>query len=509
MQSLFLEEIIEAEEAPRLSASLEPQGRQMSVLRAYSVRVFATGLGLAAAACLAVALWPASASGLLGAQLAAVQEKAGKAELIKAFGQCGGQHWTNGTCCAHGCACVAESIYYSGCHTPHGLDDCDVEQVEMEAEAAVERVQDCKDDLDRRKIALKVATKAFQDAKKAAISAREDFMQASSAAKLKEDALKQAEHTEGARMHATIHEAKEELAKITRETKADLDSKTTEETAVRDAKLKDAKDAHDTAEAAAKKAQSEYDAINKAAADKGAKQKEVQDAVKKYEDEEKVRKEKDCGELFGTCTASNCCVLGCQPYWENKYFCQCEGPNKAQYCAWKDAVAKHKSDTEQLPTLTEDYDKLMQGNATKWAVLQTATSHYKEVAENAAADTKAAEEEFAENTKEPAAAAEEVLSAAKAKADKKIKEAKDLMESKTATARAAAKEADDTKAAKKHIAEAKHEAEIVAAKSASAAHTELKQAMTALASAKSAVNSWQRSGKGDTCGQDGDVDGMA
>mmetsp|Transcript_107416 Transcript_107416/g.321221 ORF Transcript_107416/g.321221 Transcript_107416/m.321221 type:complete len:518 (-) Transcript_107416:71-1624(-) len=511
MESLFfLGDLQDADEAPRLSDSLERQGRRMGGLREHRRAVFATGLALAAAAaCLAMAMWPAPSAGPRGALVTAAQGKVQQDAPIDAFGQCGGQKWTNGTCCKRGCACVAESKYYSGCHTPSGLSNCNFDRAKTEEEAAAERVQDRKDDLDRQKLVLKAAAKALQDAQHDLQTARHDFMEATRDAQLKDDALEQEERTEGQTMHASIHAAEQELSKLTKETNDDLASKTTKETAVRDKKLKDAKDAHDAAQAAAEQARSEFNAANKAAADKTAEREKVKESVDKYDEEEKVRKDKECGELFGTCTASNCCVLGCQPYWENKYFCMCQGPNKAQYCAWKDAVAKYNTETKQMPTLNEDYHRLMKGNesaATKW---ERADRHFKEVASKAASDSKAAREEFAEKTKGPADAAEKKLSEAKQKADRKIQAAKDLMKEKTAKARSAAKQAHDVKDSKMGVAKAKHNIEVVAARDHSTAEKEVSQAELALASARAAVKSWHRTANGNTCGEDSDAVGMA
>merc|ERR1712228_823298 len=76
-----------------------------------------------------------------------IEHKVKKLGPLKAFKQCGGVAWEGPTCCQKGCACVKESKYYSGCHTPLSMGKCDPESVKDEAVAAKRRVMQAKEDI--------------------------------------------------------------------------------------------------------------------------------------------------------------------------------------------------------------------------------------------------------------------------------------------------------------------------------------------------------------------------
>merc|ERR1712113_901306 len=61
------------------------------------------------------------------------------------------------TCCMKGCACVKESKYYSGCHAPLSLDQCDPGSVKDEAVAAKQRLEQAKEDLKESEAHVKEA----------------------------------------------------------------------------------------------------------------------------------------------------------------------------------------------------------------------------------------------------------------------------------------------------------------------------------------------------------------
>mmetsp|Transcript_58125 Transcript_58125/g.169943 ORF Transcript_58125/g.169943 Transcript_58125/m.169943 type:complete len:513 (-) Transcript_58125:75-1613(-) len=500
MQGLFLNSLPEAEEAPELCERLPPKGRRLGGLRDRRM-VLLAGVAMAACACIGLALWPREKAPP-GAELASAEVMA--EEKIKPFQQCGGEGWTNGTCCVAGCACVAETRYYSQCKAPEGLQDCDHKRASVEKEAADTRVSSRKDDLDQREAEVKAASDNLESAKKARVKAEAEAEKATHIAEVKERHLKASGASAGRKRKAVEDEANGELDKVLTETKATLAEKTKSATELRDHKLKVATDARTAAETAAKEARAAFDDANKAAADKTKERSIVKKHVDDFEAGAKVRKEKQCGGLFGSCTASNCCQLGCQPYWQNKYFCQCEGPNHAHYCAAKEQEKQYHDSTDAMPVLTKDWKRLDEANATAAAKTKEADSHFEEVRDKAERDIAAAKEEFATSTKEPADAADKKIKAAKEKAEKKIKAAKEAFDKETKEAREASEKAGAERDAKESIAQSKRNAEEQAAKDAAHAAHEVTQAKMALASAQGAVGSWSRSAGGHPCGRASD-----
>uniref|UniRef100_A0A6T0RID1 CBM1 domain-containing protein n=1 Tax=Alexandrium monilatum TaxID=311494 RepID=A0A6T0RID1_9DINO len=506
-QSLFLERLPEAEEAEEapVSPGVLTQGRRLSAQRDNRRVAFATAFSLAAAGCLAIAARPGAAwPGTQAPAVARLDSAQGKSATIAPYQQCGGQDWTNGTCCQTGCACVAKSKYYSMCRTPTGIDECDEDQVKIEAQAAKRRVDSRKSSLEIRRSALKTAGAELRTAREELAKAETALNEASQAASEKDSALEHAEATLGRSAKNKEKAAREEHERITKETKATLAEKTQSATETRDRKLKAAHDAHAAAEKAAKDAREAFDNANKKAADKTTERAQVKVHVDEYEAGEKARQEKDCGELYGACTATNCCVLGCQPYWKNQYFCQCKGPNQAGYCAAKEAMDLYTKSSAAMPYLNRDYHALIKANDTAATTLVDADKNLEEVAEKSKHDIKAAKEEYERNTKGPEEDAANTLKAAQETADRKIKEAKEELHSKTAKSREAWKEAHKVKDEKEKIAKEKRAAEKLASDKATAADAAVTKASHDLVTSKGEVGAWVRAARGDTCGQDDD-----
>lgn len=349
-----------------------------------------------------------------------------------------------------------------------------------------------------------MASHHLNSAQKIREHAEEEEKKASKIAEIKNRHLKAEEASAGRELKKVQDEANEELDKIVKETKATLAEKTQDATELRDGKLKAARDARAAAEKEKEARRAVFDDANKVYAAKVKERLQVKAHVDKYEAAEKIRKTKKCGGLFNDCTASNCCVVGCEPHWQNKYFCQCEGPGGAKYCAAKEQIDLYTKSTKAMPTLTEDRDKLDKANQTAASKSKEADEHYARVADKAEHDIDAAREEFKTSTKVPADAADKKIHAAKMKAEKKISEAKETYRKKTAKARSIANKADEAKHAAAKVAKAKRDAESSAAADATAAAKTVTQAKMALASAKAAVGSWTRAASGNFCGKDGD-----
>jgi len=497
----------EAEEAP---SSNEPcWTRDVRVLSSEGARrqqqrnvALAAGLGLLALACVGFAV--ARPRVPSSAVLSGVQLKV-EGDGIGPFQQCGGQGWTNGTCCKKGCACVVETKYYSQCKAPEGLQNCNDERAKVEAEAARTRVDDRKADLDQWEDTLSAAKRHLKKATEERKEAEEKAEKARKTSDEKSGHLQAEEDKAGVDLQKVESVANTELDKVMKEAKDALKEATRDATELRDGKLKVARDARAKALDSKNHRRSVYEKADKDFADKVKERNETKALVDKHEKEEKVRKEKTCPGVFGACTASDCCTLGCQPYWQNQYFCQCEGPNHAKWCNAEEQMKIYTKSTHAMPGLTKDVERLDKANATAAKESKKADDEYDTVAKKAEHDINAAEEEFKVSTKKPRAKADEKIGAAKEKALKAITEAKDIFDNKTAKARAAATEAKDAKDSAEKTAKAKRRSEDSAHEDVQQGVKDVAQAKAALASAKSAVRSWERAASGNFCGQDDDA----
>jgi len=228
----------------------------------------------------------------------------------------------------------------------------------------------------------------------------------------------------------------------------------------------------------------------------------------KYEHDERVRKEKKCGAVFKSCTATNCCALGCLCKWQNKFFGQCEGPKGSKFCDAAAVTAQYQDATAKLPGLNKEKHHLLEIKEAKSKVAVNTEKNRKDVTARSAREMAAAQKEFKVSTEEPATEAKKKIEAAEKLAEKKIAAAKAEEEKDTAEAKHQADEADAEKKKKLGEAKSRRDAEKDAFARAGHCAKALTKAKQQLASAKSSVGSWKRAAKGHGCGSKDDVMGF-
>merc|ERR1712003_111237 len=104
-----------------------------------------SALLLVVAAAVTMALMPVQRLHI--AEVADTTEEDDEHYVHDLYHQCGGEGWTNTSCCAKGCACVAKSQYYSMCKPPSGIDDCDATMLHTQVSAAQDEVTARKNDV--------------------------------------------------------------------------------------------------------------------------------------------------------------------------------------------------------------------------------------------------------------------------------------------------------------------------------------------------------------------------
>merc|ERR1712151_1360752 len=76
-----------------------------------------------------------------------------------------------------------------------------------------------------------------------------------------------------------------------------------------------------------------------------------------------ARKSKKCGKLFGDCSSTDCCALGCECVRKNKYFAQCQGEWGQGFCNWKLSLKKVNGSKEVLPKTKKEDERLSKERA--------------------------------------------------------------------------------------------------------------------------------------------------
>merc|ERR1711920_950595 len=74
--------------------------------------------------------------------------------------------WTNTSCCAKGCACIAKSQYYSMCKPPTGIDDCDATMLHTQVSSAHDEVNARKGDVKTALENIEMGKSGIVEAKK-------------------------------------------------------------------------------------------------------------------------------------------------------------------------------------------------------------------------------------------------------------------------------------------------------------------------------------------------------
>mmetsp|Transcript_21377 Transcript_21377/g.61864 ORF Transcript_21377/g.61864 Transcript_21377/m.61864 type:complete len:525 (-) Transcript_21377:79-1653(-) len=514
----FIQDDLDFEEGFSDSVAV-PEGRTLrrrcTGRSALTAAFVATALVAASAAC--VARGPLlRLARVSGATLAAEEE------LVKPFKQCGGAHYTNSTCCVKGCACVKETQYYSQCKPPEGLQHCNHQAAVKEVDAAKERVVDAKIDVKDAKSDVEAAKKAHEACKDANVEAHKKAVAAAEEAdkkhKLLEDdiqkfgkntrAVKQTCQKEEDGVRKTEEDKRDEIIKGARADLAQTRKSAKETKAKHEKDVRDAKAKADDELAKAIKLKKD---TAKAEAAKAKEEATVAGHVKKFEDAEKVRKEKKCGGLFGDCTGTGCCVLGCECHWDTKFYAQCKGSFGAGSCVWQIAVKKQNESATALPILKKQLKKLKEEKH------DTA-----QAAKDAAAKAKKAGETMDKTIAVEKVTYDKILKEAKEKADKIIADAREKCDAtikvvvdknkkktdaaqakedvKTADARHAFQEADKAKKAAEAVEDKKQAAQDNALKHVLATQKALQDMKSKLVSANWAVGTWKKAAKGDTCG---------
>merc|ERR1712048_283630 len=248
-------------------------------------------------------------------------KKASKAKPLKAFKQCGGVEWEGGTCCTHGCACIKETKYYWGCHTPLQLGHCDPDSAGEEADAAKLRVEEAKHDLKVAETELKEAEDSLSDSTKASEEAEAVAQHAIKNGLEKRKEKEGADEKFGKKVKELQEAADKEIE--AKEKKDKVEKPATAEKEVAAKKAKEARGKADNAQHALNLTLQGF--------------KDLKQEIDNYKKAEKMRKTVKCGGAYADCTKTWCCELGCECQG-NQYYGQCKGINgKVGWCDAKGA----------------------------------------------------------------------------------------------------------------------------------------------------------------------------
>eukprot|EP00419_Tripos_fusus_P026158 CAMPEP_0172722168 /NCGR_PEP_ID=MMETSP1074-20121228/80820_1 /TAXON_ID=2916 /ORGANISM="Ceratium fusus, Strain PA161109" /LENGTH=705 /DNA_ID=CAMNT_0013548101 /DNA_START=43 /DNA_END=2160 /DNA_ORIENTATION=- len=198
-----------------------------------------------------------------------------KREQGSPFTQCGGKNFKKSTCCARGCACIKDTMYYSMCKPPTGSQDCSEDLMKDEVDKAQSRADDGK--------------VAFQGAKDVANTKKQPAKDAANKLKQARKNVKKA----AANLKAKQQAEKDGIAKAKKENESVLKAAKAEKTkAIQAAKTERAtveKNAAATLKKTLKDAEDKYNQVSKNALE--LKTKVIKDATSEREGTLKKTKE--------------------------------------------------------------------------------------------------------------------------------------------------------------------------------------------------------------------------
>merc|ERR1712048_368576 len=426
-------------------------------------------------------------------------KKASKAKPLKAFKQCGGVEWEGGTCCTHGCACIKETKYYSGCHTPLQLGHCDPDSAGEEADAAKLRVEEAKHDLKVAETELKEAEDSLSDSTKASEEAE---VAAQHAIK---NGLEKRKEKEGAdeKFGKKVKELEEAADKdIEHVKKSALEKKTKKVNAAKEKKDKVEEPATVEKEAAAKKAKEAQGKVETAQHALNLTLqgfKELKQEIDNYKKSEKMRKSVKCGGAYADCTKTWCCELGCECQG-NQYYGQCKGINGK--VGWCDAKGAGKFQAKRMTKFSKQDEAQKAASEKLEDASKTADELEKKAAEiETDADKKiaSARKEEKETIQAASKEMEEAISAAKEKWEKKLAPARTEFHDKVNQVKLAAAKAGTARVKAVKLAKKKKMAKESAEKNLHEKKRKAEDAKAAVGDKREALEIWERAAKGERC----------